>query len=65
MSNSISRIELIYKADEIYKFSQSIFNEKRVDLLKKAAEYYKAATLSLLAEKLEKEAKDWEDGLNY
>jgi hypothetical protein len=65
MSNSISRIELIYKADEIYKFSQSIFNEKRTDLLKKAAEYYKAATLSLLAEKLEKEAKDWENGLNY
>lgn len=65
MSNSISRLELIYKADEIYKFSQSIFNEKRVDLLKKAAEYYRAATLSLLAEKVEKEAKDWEDGLNY
>ena len=65
MSNSISRIELIYKADEIYKFSQSIFNEKKVDLLKKAADYYRAATLTLLAEKIEKEAKDWENGLIY
>lgn len=64
MSN-ISRIELIYKADEIYKFAQSIFNEKRTELLKKAAEYYRAATLSLLAEKLEKEAEEWEKGLNY
>ena len=65
MSNDISRTELIYKADEIYKFSQSIFNEKRIELLKKAADYYRAATLSLLAEKIEKESKDWEDGLNY
>lgn len=65
MSNSISRIELINKADEIYKFAQSIFNEKRTELLKKAADYYRAATLSLLAEKVEKEAKDWEEGLNY
>jgi hypothetical protein len=65
MSNDISRTELIYKADEIYKFAQSIFNEKRVELLKKAADYYRAATLSLLAEKIEKESKDWEDGLNY
>ena len=65
MSNTISRTELIYKADEIYKFAQSIFNEKRIELLKKAADYYRAATLSLLAEKIEKESKDWEDGLNY
>ena len=65
MSNDISRTELIYKAYEIYKFSQSIFNEKRIELLKKAADYYRAATLSLLAEKIEKESKDWEDGLNY
>lgn len=65
MSNNISRTELIYKADEIYKFAQSIFNEKRIELLKKAADYYRAATLSLLAEKIEKESKDWEDGLDY
>jgi hypothetical protein len=65
VSNSISRIELIYKADEIYKFAQSIFDKKRIDLLKKAAEYYRAATLSMLADKIEKEAEEWKDGLAF
>lgn len=53
------RLELINKADEIVKFARKIFNDKRVDMLKKAAQLYKEATLSLMAEKLENEAEEW------
>jgi len=53
------RLELINKADEIVNFARKIFNDKRVDMLKKAAQLYKEATLSLMAEKLENEAEEW------
>jgi hypothetical protein len=57
---NLSRMQLIKKADEICEFARKIFNEKRVELLRKAAELYKQATLSLMAEKVEKEADNWE-----
>jgi len=57
---NLSRMQLIKKADEICEFARKIFNEKRVDLLRKAVELYKQATLGLMAKKVEKEADDWE-----
>jgi hypothetical protein len=54
------RIELINKADELVKFARSIFNEKRSVTLRKAAKLYRDATLSFLAEIIEKEADDWD-----
>lgn len=54
------RRELIEKADELVKFARSIFNEKRSQTLRKAAKMYKEATLSFLAELIEKEADDWD-----
>lgn len=56
----LSRMQLIQKADEICEFARKIFNNKRVELLRKAAKLYREATLSLMAEKVEKEADDWE-----
>ena len=55
-----SRMQLISKADELCEFARKIFNEKRVEMLVKAAHLYKEATLSLMAEKIEKEASDWQ-----
>jgi hypothetical protein len=55
-----SRMQLISKADELCEFARKIFNEKRVEMLVKAARLYKEATLSLMAEKIEKEASDWQ-----
>lgn len=54
------RLELIQKADELVKFARSIFDEKRSEMLRKAAKLYKEATLSFLAETIEKEADDWD-----
>lgn len=54
------RRELIEKADELARFARTIFNEKRSETLRKAAGMYKEATLSLLAELIEKEADDWD-----
>jgi hypothetical protein len=56
----LSRMQLIQKADEICEFARKIFNNKRAELLRKAAQFYKEATLSVMAEKVEKEAADWE-----
>jgi glutamate synthase domain-containing protein 2 len=56
----LSRMQLIQKADEICEFARKIFNNKRSELLRKAAQFYKEATLSIMAEKVEKEADDWE-----
>ena len=53
-------MQLIHKADELCEFARKIFNEKRVEMLVKAARLYKEATLSLMAEKIEKEASDWQ-----
>lgn len=54
------RRELIEKADELTRFARTIFNEKRSETLRKAAAMYKEATLSMLAELIEKEADDWD-----
>jgi hypothetical protein len=54
------RIEVINKADELVKFARSIFDEKRSSNLRKAAKLYRDATLSFLAEIIEKEADDWD-----
>ena len=63
MENS-SRIKLIKKADEIYNFARKLFNEKRSATLRKASLLYKKATLSLMAEKVEKEANEWDENFN-
>jgi hypothetical protein len=54
------RRELIEKADELVKFARAIFNSKRSETLRKAAGMYREATLSMLAEFIEKEADDWD-----
>jgi len=54
------RRELIDKADELVKFARTIFSSKRAETLRRAAEMYREATLTLLAETIEKEADDWD-----
>ena len=54
------RLEVINRADELVKFARAIFNEKRSSTLRKAAKLYRDATLSFLAEQIEKEADDWD-----
>ena len=54
------RRELIEKADELVRFARTILDEKRSTALRRAANMYRHATLSILAEMLEKEADDWD-----
>jgi hypothetical protein len=54
------RRELIEKADELVKFARSIFSHKRSETLRRAAKMYREATLTFLAETIEKEAEDWD-----
>lgn len=54
------RRELIEKADELVRFSKTIFGEKRSEILRKAAKMYREATLSFMADLIEKEADDWD-----
>jgi len=54
------RREQIERADELLKFARSIFNEKRPEALRKVSKMYKECDLTLLAEKIEKEAERWE-----
>lgn len=54
------RREKIEKADELVRFARSLFNDKRSETLRKAAKLYKDSTLSVLAEKINKEADDWD-----
>lgn len=56
----LSRMQMIQKADKMSEFSRKILNEKRTGLLRQAAQLYKDATLSLMAEAIEKEADNWE-----
>jgi hypothetical protein len=58
------RKELIEKADELVNFARSMLDEKRSKMLRKAAKLYKEATLSFLAEKVSKEADDWDAWVN-
>jgi hypothetical protein len=57
----IERNNLIDKADELVSFANKIFNEKKPEMLRKAADLYRKATLSFYAELIEKQAKDWEE----
>lgn len=54
------RNELIERADELARFARSVITDKRTELLRKAAEFYKQASLSLLSDITNKEADDWE-----
>ena len=54
------RNELIERADELARFARTIITDKRTELLRKAAEFYKNASLSMLSEITNKEADDWE-----
>lgn len=63
--NPKERNEIISRADEILGFAKKIFSDKRSELLRKAATLYKEATLSKMAEILEKEAIEWEENSNH
>lgn len=54
------RREMIDRADELVRFARTLSGSKRSESLRKAAKMYREATLSLLAELLEKEADDWD-----
>jgi len=55
------RRELIEKADETVRLARSMSDWRRSATLKKAAEMYRQATLSLMAEIIEEEADDWDN----
>lgn len=63
--NPKERNEIISRADEILSFAKKIFSDKRSELLRKAANLYREATLGKMAEVLEKEAIDWEENSNH
>jgi hypothetical protein len=54
------RNELIERADEIARTARATTDAKRSEMLRKAAKIYREATLGLMAEKVEKEADDWD-----
>lgn len=54
------RKELIEKADELTRFARTLIDSKRSEGLRKAARMYREATLSFLADLIEKEADDWD-----
>lgn len=54
------RNEIIEKADELVNFAKTITDSKRSEILRRAAKLYREATLSLMAEIIEKEADDWD-----
>lgn len=54
------RNELIERADELVRFARTVLDDKRGDLLRRAAGLYKDATLSIMAEIISKEAEDWD-----
>jgi len=54
------RRELIEKADELVRFARTIFDSRRSETLRKAARMYREATLTFLAEVIDKEADDWD-----
>lgn len=58
------RNELIERADELARFARTIVTDKRSELLRKAAEFYKQASLSMLSDITNKEADDWESMRN-
>jgi len=54
------RNELIERADEIVRLARASTDERRSEMLRKAAKIYREATLGLMAESVEKEADDWD-----
>lgn len=58
------RNEIIERADELVRFARTVFTEKRTELLRKAAELYKSASMSLMSEIANKEADQWESMSN-
>jgi len=64
MEKAKKRIEILYKADELYDFAQKIFSNKRIELLKRCSKLYKEADLSLMSEKVSKEADTWDRWIN-
>lgn len=54
------RRELIEKADELVRFARTLVDHKRGENLRRAAKMYREATLSFLADLIEKEADDWD-----
>lgn len=54
------RRELIEKADEVVRLARTLFDSRRGENLRKAAKMYREATLTFLAEMVEKEADDWD-----
>lgn len=54
------RNELIERADEMARFARTITDKKRSEMLRKAAKLYREATLSLMADLVDKEADDWD-----
>lgn len=64
MEKAKKRIETLFKADELYEFAQKIFSNKRIELLKRCSDLYKEADLSLMSEKVKKEAETWDRWIN-
>lgn len=54
------RNELVERADEIVRIARATTDRTRSVMLKNAAKIYREATLGLMAEKVEKEADDWD-----
>lgn len=54
------RKEMIERGDELVRFARTVFDEKRLELLRKAADIYRKSTLGQLADMIEREANEWE-----
>lgn len=54
------RKEMMERGDELVRFARTVFDDKRPELLRKAAEIYRKATLGQLADIIEREANEWE-----
>jgi hypothetical protein len=54
------RKEMIERADELVRFARTVFDGKRAELLRKASNIYKEATLGQMSELTSKEADEWE-----
>jgi len=54
------RKELIERADEIVRVARTLLDSRRSENLRKAANIYREATLSVLARKIDNEADRWD-----
>jgi len=53
------RNEIIEMADDLVNLSKTLFDLKKIEVLRRAAKLYKESTLSIMAEIIEKEANYW------